>query len=144
MENEPLVIMVRNVLDEVTAPWVRDLGIEVDAAAPDGSVSVRIRNAPHLSREGGALCGQAIAALADTAMIAALTALVGEFRPMTTVSLSVNFLRAITTPEAIATVALGKVGRSLCYGEVQVRSVGTDALAAVALVTYAWVPSRSS
>ena len=41
------------------------------------------------------MCGQAIMAAADTAMLVAMIAQLGEFRPMTTVQLQTSFVRPV-------------------------------------------------
>lgn len=141
---QSLVTTVDQVLANVLAPWVRDLGIDVTEARPDGSVELRVRGGPRLSREGGALCGQALLTLADTAMVAALTAAAGEFRPMATVSLTMTFSRPLIAPEIVVTATLLSCGKSLAQAEVRVYAAGSDQVGAAALVTYALLQPRKS
>ena len=81
-------------LDEVTAPWVRELGLQVVEIG-------RTRSRFHLpfggalTRDAGMSCGQAIVAAADTAMIAAVTAAIGGYAPITTVDIASRFLRPL-------------------------------------------------
>ena len=62
---------------------------------------------------GGVVCGQAIMAAADTAMLVAMIAQLGEFRPMTTVQLQTSFVRPV--PKDAAQVAV--VARVLRHGQ---------------------------
>ena len=85
----------RRVLGEVFAPWVRDLGLSIDGldcvppepALPDWQAGAVLRMAfsDRLCRHGGIVCGQALMALADTAMVIAILAANRGYRPMTTV-----------------------------------------------------------
>jgi acyl-coenzyme A thioesterase PaaI-like protein len=84
------------------------------------------------------LCGQAMMAVADTAMVLALSSNLGGFRPMTTVQLQTSFLKPVPgTAESIrvrATVL--RRGKSLAFGEIALH--GPDGtLAAHATTTYA-------
>jgi acyl-coenzyme A thioesterase PaaI-like protein len=76
---------------------------------------------------------------ADTAMLLAMIAQLGEFRPMTTVQLQTSFLRPVPGDSSHVTV-IGKVrraGRTLSYGVIDFLSDGR--LAAHATATYALV-----
>jgi acyl-coenzyme A thioesterase PaaI-like protein len=53
----------------------------------------------------GVLCGQAIMSAADTAMLLAMIAQLGEFRPMTTVQLQTSFLRPVPKDLDVVTVS---------------------------------------
>jgi acyl-coenzyme A thioesterase PaaI-like protein len=58
-------------LAEYFAPWVQALNLQVDSTDAD-SVTLRLPQSDQLSRVGGMLCGQAMMAAADTAMVLAL------------------------------------------------------------------------
>jgi uncharacterized protein (TIGR00369 family) len=91
---------------------------------------------PALCREGGTICGQALMAAADTAMVLAICAHQGGFRPMTTVSLNTSFMRAIAGGDVRVTARVLKPGRTLCFGEIEL--AGADGRIAVhATTTYA-------
>ena len=74
------------------APWVQALGLTVTEAAPDG-VSLEMQVTADTSRVGGIVCGQALAAMADTATVLALAAHRGEFILAATTNLDTQFLR---------------------------------------------------
>ncbi len=83
----------RRVLGEVFAPWIIDLNLSIEAfdfaqsSAADwqpGAV-LRLPFSERLCRNGGTVCGQALMAFADTAMVIANLAANRAYRPMTTV-----------------------------------------------------------
>ena len=122
---------------KVAADYVKRLGLRVTAVRP-GEVDIALPVAAELVHGGGVLCGQAIMAAADTAMVLAMIAELGEFRPMTTVQLQTSFLRPI--PRDVAGVGLTarvlRRGKSLAFGEISVRTPDGK-LAAQATTTYA-------
>jgi uncharacterized protein (TIGR00369 family) len=124
-------------LEELAAEYTKRLGLRVEAVAP-GEVTLTLPVTPELVHGGGVLCGQAILAAADTAMLLAMVAQLGEFRPMTTVQLQTSFVRPI--PKATLGVAIVarvlRLGKSLSYGEVAFRTPDGK-LAAHATTTYA-------
>jgi uncharacterized protein (TIGR00369 family) len=58
-------------------------------------------------------------AAADTAMIVAISAALGEFRPMTTVSLNISFMRPVRKGDVLVTARVLRMGRNLVFGEVE-------------------------
>jgi uncharacterized protein (TIGR00369 family) len=128
-------------LTELVAPWVNQLDLRVLAASA-GEVTLALPIVPLQVHVGGVLCGQAVMAAADTAMILAISSQLGGFKPMTTVQLQTSFLRPIpgsrTEPSGEARV-LGRVlrlGRNLVFGEIEVFDAAGK-LAAHATTTYA-------
>ena len=123
--------------DAVAADYVKRLNLRVTAVRP-GEVDISMPVAPGLVHGGGVLCGQAIMAAADTAMVLAMTADLGEFRPMTTVQLQTSFLRPVPrdTAEVVITARILRRGKSLAFGEISV-STPDGKLAAHATTTYA-------
>ncbi len=97
----------RRVLGEVFAPWVRDLGLSVAAIEcdpPPGAAAdwqpgavLRMAFSERLCRHGGIVCGQALMALADTAMVIAIQAAIRGYRPMTTVDQTTHFMLAMVS-----------------------------------------------
>ena len=68
------------ILADNFAPWVLATGIKTEAAGPDAA-TLRIPFSDQLCRVGGILCGQALLTGADTAMVIALAAAGGGFKP---------------------------------------------------------------
>lgn len=137
---EPVAVdpaLLDQTLARVTAPWVHQLGLRVLRAQP-GEVELELPVAPALVHAGGVLCGQAMMAAADTAMILAIVSRTGEFRPMTTVQLQTSFLKPVAgdSTHARVTARLLRLGRNLAFGEIHLHSSAGD-LAAHATTTYA-------
>ena len=124
-------------LEELAADYTKRLGLRVETAAP-GEVTLTLPVTPELVHGGGVLCGQAILAAADTAMLLAMIAQLGEFKPMTTVQLQASFLRPVPGDATAVTVIARvlRLGKSLSYGEVEFKTPDGK-LAAHATTTYA-------
>src|SRR5689334_23229061 len=82
------------------APWVQALALRAEAF-DDDSVTLRLPQSDQLARTGGMLCGQAMMAAADTAMVLALIRHFGEFRPCTTVQMNSSFLRPLSGQDGL-------------------------------------------
>jgi uncharacterized protein (TIGR00369 family) len=127
----------QRMLGELFAPWVQDLRLEV-LAIGGGEATLRLPFDARLARVGGTVCGQAMMAAADTAMVLAVSSQLGGFRPMTTVSLTTSFMRPVQGTELRVVARVLKPGRTLMFGEVEL--LGPDGrLAAHATTTYALV-----
>ena len=127
----------QRVLGERFAPWVQDLRLEV-LAIGGGETTLRLPFDARLARVGGTVCGQAMMAAADTAMVLAVSSQLGGFRPMTTVSLTTSFMRAVQGTELRVVARVLKPGRTLMFGEVELLAPD-GRLAAHATTTYALV-----
>jgi uncharacterized protein (TIGR00369 family) len=126
----------RRILAEMAAPCVVALGISVDAVT-EKRVRLRMPNAPAVRHAGGVVCGQSLMALADTAMVLAISARLGRFEPMTTVTLTSHFLRPIREGDAVAEGRILRMGRSLAFGEVLIYAEGGIDPAVQVASTYA-------
>lgn len=127
----------QRMLAELFAPWVQDLRLKV-LAVGDGEARLELPFDERLARVGGTVCGQAMMAAADTAMVLAIASQLGGFRPMTTVSLNTSFMRPVSGTALAVTARVLKPGRTLMFGEVEL--AGPDGkLAAHATTTYALV-----
>lgn len=127
------------VLAEVAAPFVQTLGLQV-IAADARQVRLRMPVTRALVHTGGVVCGQAMMAAADTAMVLAVTAGLGGFKPMTTVQLQTSFMRPVPADAAEVTVlaTLLRLGRTLAFGEIELLAPDGQ-LAAHATCTYALI-----
>jgi len=131
----------RRILDEMTAPCVRDLGITVDAVAAN-RVRLRMRNGDRVRHAGGVVCGQALMSLADTAMVVALSAALGRFQPMTTVTQTTHFLRSIRENDIVAECRILRMGRNLAFGDVMIYAEGGIDPAVQVTSTYALIGAK--
>lgn len=109
---------VLDLLDRVLAPWVRSLALK-PVSVSDDSATLRLPFSGEFRHSGGIICGQAFMAAADTAMIVAISAALGEFRPMTTVSLNISFMRAVRKGDVLVTARVLRMGRNLVFGEIE-------------------------
>lgn len=123
-------------LAEYFAPWVQALNLQVDSTDA-GSVTLRLPQSDQLSRVGGMLCGQAMMAAADTAMVLALIRHFGEFRPCTTVQLNTSFLKPLSGQDALVQARVIRAGKSLAFGEIDIRGATDGKSACRATTTYA-------
>lgn len=135
------VAALNAILAEVTAPIVKTLDLRVTAATTQ-QVTLRMPVTPNVVHAGGVVCGQALMAAADTAMILAVAANLGEFRPMTTVQLQTSFLKPVPKDcsEVLVICTLLRRGRSLAFGDIALNVAdGTPqgSRAAHATTTYA-------
>jgi uncharacterized protein (TIGR00369 family) len=126
----------RRVLGEVFAPWVQDLSLSVDGiecdpppnAATDWQPGAILRMAfsERLCRNGGVVCGQALMALADTAMVIAILAANRGYRPMTTVDQTTHFMRTVASSDVLADARVVRLGRTMSFGRVTLSSAADN------------------
>ncbi len=126
----------RRVLGEMFAPWVQDLGLSVetiDHVPPDNAVAdwqpgaiLRMAFSERLCRHGGVVCGQALMALADTAMVIAILAANRGYRPMTTVDQTTHFMRAVASSDVLADARVVRLGRTMSFGRVTLSSASDN------------------
>ena len=126
----------QQILRDNFAPWVQALGLVVEAC-DEHSVRLRMPFSDTLVRIGGTICGQALMSAADTAMVIAISAQQGGFRPMATVSQNSSFMRAISGADVEIIARVLKPGRTLVFGEVSLRAVGDERAAVHVTTTYA-------
>ncbi|MEO7547223.1 MAG: PaaI family thioesterase [Ramlibacter sp.] len=123
-------------LEEYFAPWVQAMGLRVEAFDAD-SVTLRLPQSESLSRVGGMLCGQAMMAAADTAMVLALVNQFGQFRPCTTVQMSCSFLKPLSGQDALVHARVVRAGKAMAFGEIDIRGAQDGKSASRASTTYA-------
>jgi len=128
--------VLASALGEYFAPWVQALGLRVEAFDAD-SVTLRLPQNAQLSRVGGMLCGQAMMAAADSAMVLALINQFGQFRPCTTVQMNTSFLKPLSNQDALVQARVLRAGKSLAFGEIDIRGADDGKSASRATVTYA-------
>ncbi|KAB2920078.1 MAG: PaaI family thioesterase [Hyphomicrobiaceae bacterium] len=124
------------VLQECFAPWVLALGIKAELVGAD-TATLRIPFSDQLCRVGGIMCGQALLTGADTAMVIALAAASGGFKPCTTVDLTTNYMRPVTKADALLDAKVMRLGKTLAFCTCEVREAGAAKPSAFATGTYA-------
>jgi uncharacterized protein (TIGR00369 family) len=123
----------KQLLSTVFAPWIQRLGLEI-VSVDAGGATLGLPASADLARDNGVVCGQALMAAADTAMVFAVSAAAGGYRPMTTVEQKTTFMRPVIGSARIEAHVL-RLGKSLAFGSVDV--VCDEKLAAQATCTYA-------
>lgn len=134
-----MVSRVQAILDQMAAPFVQGLGLTL--LSHDGErVTLRLPVTPALVHGGGVVCGQSMLAAADTAMVVALSVVLGGFKPMTTVQLNCSFLRPVPgdTAELQVVCTVLRRGRSLAFGSIDI-CTPDGKVAAQATTTYAFL-----
>jgi len=125
----------RRVLGDVFAPWVKDLDLSVETFDFDPPANARdwqpgaILRMPfseRLCRNGGMVCGQALMAFADTAMVIANLAANRVYRPMTTVDQTTHFMRAVMSSDVLAEARVVRLGRTMSFGRVTLSSAADN------------------
>ena len=130
------VEQANRILGENFAAWVLDLRPTVEAVEKN-SARLRVPYSDRLVRVGGTICGQALMSFADTAMVIAISAASGGFRPMTTVGQTMSFQKPVSNRDVLIEARLQRLGRTMAFGEVHCRIDGNGGLAAHATSTYA-------
>ena len=123
-------------LDENFADWVLDLKPTVTDAAV-GTATLTIPVTDRIARVGGIVSGQALAALADTAMVLATLTTLPEPRPVGTVTLDTQFLRPATGDKIIAQAEVVRAGRSLAFLRATLTAEPSGKPVATATATFA-------
>jgi uncharacterized protein (TIGR00369 family) len=126
----------QQILADNFAHWVQELGLRVERTG-EKEATLRLPFAERLVRVGGTMCGQALMAAADTAMVIAISSALGGFRPMATVSQNVSFFRPVANRDVLVTARVLKMGRTLAFGEITMHADGSADAAAQATTTYA-------
>ena len=126
----------KRVLAGVFAPWVQDLGlsmVSIDYTPPPDAEAdwqpgaiLRMPFSERLCRNGGIVCGQALMAFADTAMVIANLAANRGYRPMTTVDQTTHFMRAVTASDVLAEARVVRMGRTMSFGRVTLSSAADN------------------
>ena len=139
----------RRVLADVFAPWVQDLNLTIEAIdfEPRKDVAdwqpgavLRMPFSERLCRNGGVVCGQALMALADTAMVIANLAANRGYRPMTTVDQTTHFMRAVSASDVLADARVVRLGRTMSFGRVTLLSATDNKPVAMVSSAFAMLP----
>jgi uncharacterized protein (TIGR00369 family) len=117
-----------------TVPFAKLIGLELDSIESGFAVmSLRIRD--DLKQNNGIVHGGAIASLIDTVMAFAIIPLLAGGERTTTVNLTINYLRPLTSGRATATARVLRAGRRVIAVSADVSDEYSN-LVATALSTY--------
>lgn len=117
-----------------TVPFARLLGIELDAVER-GTAKLGLTIRPELMQNHGVVHGGAIASLIDTATAFAILSLLAPSEKVTTVDLTISYLRPLTAGRATAVAKVVRAGRRLFVVSAEVFN-HEGKLASTALSTY--------
>ena len=125
---------VQTILDENFAPWIRALEIEVVEVTPEATL-FRMALGDHIARVGGIVCGQALASLADTAMVLAAIARAGELKLYATTNLDTQFLRPGSGRAVLCRALVVRAGKALVFTRAEMTEENSGAPIAAATAT---------
>ena len=137
------------ILGEVFAPWVLDLNLAVEriervrpADAPDWQPGAlrRMPFSERLCRNAGLVCGQALMALADTAMVIAILTANRGYRPMTTGDQTTHFMRAASAMDVLADARVVRLGPTMSFGRFTLLSASDNKQVAMVSSAFAMLP----
>ena len=141
MSDQWSTIEAQELLGDVFAPWIQALGLRCTDVAGDVAMFLLPGNVD-LSRGGGegggVVCGQAVAAAADTCSVVALAAVKGAFRPCTTVDLTTHFMRPLPEGDVEITITTLSNGRRMATTRAEFRTP-KGKLAATATCAFAYL-----
>lgn len=123
-------------LEQNFAPWVLALSPRVTEISTD-QTTLSIPVTPDLNRTGGIVCGQALSALADTAMVMACMGHLGEFAPVGTVTLDTQFLRPASGDSIRCEAQVTRAGRSMIFTRCTLFAEPSGKPVAMATATFA-------
>jgi len=117
-----------------TVPFARLLGIELDSVEK-GKATLGLTIRHELTQNHGVVHGGAIASLIDTATAFAIISLLAPRERVTTVDLTISYLRPLTVGRVTAVAKVVRAGRRLFVVSAEVLG-GDGKLATTALSTY--------
>ena len=123
-------------LQSVFASWVQDLDLSIDSIDVEHA-TLRMKFSERLCRDNGVVCGQALMALADTAMVFAISAAAGGYLPMTTVDQTIHFLKPAMRSDLLAQARVVRLGRTMAFGSVSIETADDSKPVALAQTAYA-------
>ena len=123
-------------LKTVFAKCVQDLDLSVESIDAERAV-LRMRFSEKLCRDNGVVCGQALMSLADTSMVFAISSAAGDYLPMTTVDQTIHFLRPAMRVDLLADARVVRMGRTMAFGSVSIRTIDDERPVALAQTAYA-------
>lgn len=114
-----------------------------DADPPDGAdVAMTLPITPRVTNPRGGLQGGLLATLIDVVAGRAAGETLGDEQSVATADMNIHYLSAVTAGPAYAWARVLRRGRSLVVVHVEVRDQGRDVLAAVATLSFAYLPLR--
>lgn len=125
----------QQILEENFAPWVKALDLTITEITRDGA-TLTMPITDDLARVGGIISGQALAAMADTAMVFATFGHLQEPRPVATTNLDTQFLRPGTGDTIRCDAEIVRAGKALIFTRATMTALPSDKVVATATATF--------
>lgn len=126
----------QQILEQAFAPWVKALSPTILDIGADRTV-MTIPITPDILRIGNIVSGQALAALADTAMVFACFGHLDEVAPFGTVTLDTQFLRPGIGNAIRAEAEVTRAGKSMLFARCTLIAEPSEKTVALATATFA-------
>jgi uncharacterized protein (TIGR00369 family) len=126
----------QTILDDNFAAWVRALSLTITEIGTDRTV-MTMPITGDIMRVGGIVSGQALAALADTAMVFACFGHLDAVAPLGTVTLDTQFLRPATGDRIRAKAEVTRAGKSMVFARCTLIAEPSGKPVAMATATFA-------
>ena len=126
----------QSILEQAFAPWIRALQPKITEIGVERAVMV-IPITPEIERVGGIVSGQALAALADTAMVFAIFGHLDAPEPVGTVTLDTQFLRPASGEAIRAEAEVTRAGRAMIFARCTLTAEPGGKAVAMATATFA-------
>lgn len=126
----------QRILSENFAVWIRDLQPKIQEISTERLV-MTMPITPEINRVGDIVCGQALAALADTAMVFACFGHLGKLEPVGTVTLDTQFLRPASGASLRAEAEVTRAGRTMMFARCTLIAEPSGKPVALATATFA-------
>ena len=127
--------IAQKILADNFASWVQSLDLTIRSIDAE-HVLVRMPLGDHLARVGGIVSGQALAALADTAMVLATIGHTGSTRPFATTDLHTQFLRPGVGSAILCRASVVRAGKALVFARADMTQEDDGKLVATATATF--------
>lgn len=127
--------MAQQILRDFFAEWVQDLDLTVVSIDAE-HVLFRMPLAERLMRVGGIVSGQALAALADTAMVFSAIAHYGSVKTFATTDLHTRFLRPGVGTAILCRAEVVRAGRALVFARAEMTEESSGKAIATATATF--------
>lgn len=125
----------KTLLEEAFAPWVKALDLTITDISQDGA-TLTMPITDNLVRVGGIVSGQALAAMADTAMVFASIGYLGQPHPVATTNLDTQFLRPATGDLIRCDAEIVRAGKALIFARATMTALPLDKSVATASATF--------
>ena len=142
---------ISSLIPTLFAPWVQALNLTPvhlkepgDQAQNDSPTRFVLPPSTEIIRSGGkgggVVCGQALAAAADTVSVLALSHMNNRFRACTTTDINIRFMRALPAEQTVSlSVFVLSNGRSMAVTRVDIQSESDPRLAATATCSFMYL-----